>query len=726
MSGRIPLEKVRNIGIIAHFDAGKTTTTERLLYCAGRIRKIGEVSAGEATMDWMPQERERGITITAAATFCKWQDCHINIIDTPGHVEFTAEVERALRVLDGAVACFDAALGVEPQSETVWHQADKYRVPRVVYINKMDRMGADFDMSCQSIIKMLGANAVPIQLPIGTGSNFVGLIDLIKMKARIWKGVQIGTEWDETEIPAEMRELAARSRKSLIEKVIELDAALKQRQPDSLSADELRGALRSGVLQARIFPVLCGSSVKNIGVQSLLDAICDFLPSPSDRPPVKGISPDEGGREIVRIASDDEPFSALMFKIQTDPFVGKLIFFRVYSGTLRAGDVVMFGNNRSTERIGRILRMHANQREEIKAVYTGDIAATVALKNGRVGYTMCDQNSPIVLEQIIFPEPVISVVIEPKTKADEEKLANAMLRLAEEDQTFRIKTDVETGQTIISGMGELHLDIIVDRMKREFKVEANVGSPQVAYRETVRKKVREEGKFIRQSGGRSQYAHVVLEIEPQPQGKRGFVFVNEVSPDRIPHQFIPAVENGVREALEGGALAGFPIMDIRVSLVAGSHHEADSSEMAFKIAGAMALRSGCKKADPTLLEPIMKCEATTPEQYAGDVIGDLNSRRAKIQEMGDRGGLKFVRCTVPLSEMFGYATVLRSISHGRASFTMEPSDYEEVPWDIYKASIDPHGPDEPPTASAGRPVRPIRPKPGLSGGARKPFPPEPN
>ncbi len=693
MAREFPLEKIRNIGIIAHIDAGKTTTTERILYYTGRIHKIGEVHDGATTTDWMPQERERGITITAAATFCKWKrnadEFQINIIDTPGHVDFTAEVERSLRVLDGAVVCFDGVQGVEPQSETVWRQADKYKVPRVAYINKMDRMGADFFMSYQSIIKLLGANACPIQLPIGSEANYLGLIDLITMRALVWKGEELGAEWDETEIPAELKDQAVEYHRKMVEKIVEFDDALMERYlngDESFTPEELRRTLRKGVLAVKIFPVLCGSSYKNKGVQPMLNAVCDYLPSPLDVPAIKGTDV-FGDKEVDRRADDKEPFSALMFKIQTDPFVGKLIFFRVYSGTLKAGDTVMIGNNRNTERIGRILRMHANQREEIKEVYAGDIAATVALKNGRVGYTMCDMDKPVVLEQITFPEPVISIAIEPKTKADEEKMANAMSRLAEEDQTFRIKTDTETGQTIISGMGELHLDIIVDRMKREFKVEANVGEPQVAYKETVRKKVSEEGKFIRQSGGRGQYGHVVLEIEPQTMGK-GFEFVNDIKQGRIPREFIPAVEKGVREALDGGALAGFPIVDIKVTLVDGSYHEVDSNEMAFKIAGSMALRSGCKKANPTILEPIMKCEATTPEQYMGDVIGDLNSRRAKIQDMGDRGHLKYVRCSVPLSEMFGYATVVRSISQGRASFTMEPSHYEEVPGNVLKVIVE--------------------------------------
>lgn len=689
MPREFSLEKIRNIGIIAHIDAGKTTTTERILYYTGRIHKIGEVHEGATTTDWMPQERERGITITAAATFCKWRDCQINIIDTPGHVDFTAEVERSLRVLDGAVVCFDGVQGVEPQSETVWRQADKYHVPRIAYINKMDRTGADFYMSFNSIIKLLGANACPIQLPIGSEANFSGIIDLIEMKALVWKGEELGAKWDVVEIPADMAEQAKEYHEKMVEKIVEYDDALMERYLNgdhNFTPAELRETLRKGVLQSKIFPVLAASSYKNKGVQPMLDAVCDYLPSPLDLPAIKGLDPYKGG-PLERKPSDKEPFSALMFKIQTDPFVGKLAFFRVYSGTLKAGDTVFFPNKRNAERIGRILRMHANQREEIKEVYAGDIAATVAMKNSAVGVTMSVEENPILLEQITFPEPVISVAIEPKSKADEEKMAMAMGRLAEEDQTFRIRTDTETGQTIISGMGELHLEIIVDRMRREFNVQANVGSPQVAYKETVRKKVSEEGKFIRQSGGRGQYGHCVIEIEPQPIGK-GFEFVNEIKQGRIPREFIPAVEKGVREALDGGALAGYPIVDIKVTLVDGSFHEVDSSEMAFKIAAAMALRSGCKRASPTILEPIMKFEVITPEKYMGDIIGDLNSRRAKIQDMGDRADIKFVKATVPLSEMFGYATVVRSISQGRASFTMEPSHYEEVPSNVYKVIVE--------------------------------------
>ena len=696
MPREFPLEKTRNIGIIAHIDAGKTTTTERILYYTGRLHKIGEVHEGTTTTDWMPQERERGITITAAATYCKWTrhgipgdpTFQINIIDTPGHVDFTAEVERSLRVLDGAVVCFDGVQGVEPQSETVWRQADKYRVPRIAYINKMDRLGADFFMSYKSIIQLLGANACPIQLPIGAEAGYAGLIDLIEMKALVWQGEELGAKWDVVDIPEDMKAQADEYHHKMVEKIVEFDDALMERYlngDEKFTAAELRATLRKGVLDCKIFPVLCGSSYKNKGVQPMLDAVCDYLPSPLNVPAIKGTDL-FSNEPVERHADDKEPLAALMFKIQTDPFVGRLIFFRVYSGMLKAGDTVMF-NNRNTERVGRVLRMHANQREEIKEVYAGEIAATVALKNARVGVTMTNPDKPVVLEQITFPEPVISVAIEPKSKADEERMANAMSRLAEEDQTFRIKTDVETGQTVISGMGELHLEIIVDRMKREFNVEASVGQPQVAYRETIRKKVLEEGKFIRQSGGRGQYGHCFLEIEPQPMGK-GFEFVNAVKQGRIPREYIPAVEKGVREALDGGALAGYPIVDIKVTLTDGSFHEVDSNEMAFKIAGAMALRSGCKKANPTILEPVMKYEGVTPEQYMGDVIGDLNSRRAKIQDMGDRGHLKFVRATVPLSEMFGYATVVRSVSQGRASFTMEPSHYEEVPSNVLKVIVE--------------------------------------
>lgn len=682
-------EKLRNIGIIAHIDAGKTTTTERFLYYTGEIYKIGEVHDGTTTTDWMAQERERGITITAAAISCSWEGHPINIIDTPGHVDFTAEVERSLRVLDGAVVIFDGVQGVEPQSETVWRQADKYNVPRITYINKMDRTGADFDMSYKSILEKLGANACPIQLPIGAEDKFQGIIDLVDMKARVWSGEELGAKFEVTDIPAGLVEESKRAHEDLIEKICDFDDAIMEKYLDGkrdFSVAEIRAAIRKGTVGGKFFPVLCGSSYKNKGVQPLLDAVCYYLPSPLDVPPVIGTDP-ETGDTIERPLKNDAPFAALLFKIQPDPYVGKLSFFRVYSGTFKAGDTAYFSRKRASERIGRILRMHSNKREEIKEVYAGDIAASVALKNAVVGETICDENSPIVLEGMNFPEPVISVAIEPKSKEDEDKMGVAMGRLAEEDQTFKIKSDEETGQTIISGMGELHLDILVDRLKREFKVQANVGRPQVAFRESIKKKVEVEGKFIRQSGGRGQYGHVWLEIEPQPLSK-GFEFVDAIKQGRIPKEYIPAVEKGCREALEGGAIAGYPIVDILVTLTDGSFHEVDSSEIAFKIAGAMALRAGCKKANPYLMEPIMKFEVLTPEVNMGDVIGDLNSRRAKISEMGNHGNIKFIRGTVPLSEMFGYATVVRSISQGRANFNLEPSHYEEVPVNIARTVIE--------------------------------------
>ncbi|MDQ7774004.1 MAG: elongation factor G [Elusimicrobiales bacterium] len=685
----IDLKKLRNLGIIAHIDAGKTTTSERILYYTGKSHKIGEVHDGAATTDWMPQERERGITITAAAITTQWKDHTVNIIDTPGHVDFTAEVERSLRVLDGAVTVFDGVQGVEPQSETVWRQADRYHVPRVAYVNKMDRIGADFFMSANSIVEKLGANAAPIQLPIGVTETFKGLVDLVRMKAVVWTGDQLGADFHDEEIPADMQELAKKYRDNLIEKLADFDEKIMERYlagDTNFTEAELKAAIRKGTLSCKFFPVLCGSSYKNKGVQPMLDAVIDFLPSPLDVPAIKGTDGNTG-EEAERKSDDKEPFSALMFKIQTDPYVGKLTFFRVYSGVLKAGDSVYFARKKATERIGRILRMHADKREEIKEVHAGDIAATVAVKNSYVGETICDPEHPIVLEGMNFPEPVISIAIEPKSKEDEEKMGVAMGRLAEEDQTFRIKTDEETSQTIISGMGELHLDIIVDRLKREFNVQANVGKPQVAFRETIRKAVEMEGKFIRQSGGRGQYGHVWLKVEPQETGK-GFEFVDAIKQGRIPKEFIPAVEKGCREALDGGAIAGFPIVDIKATLFDGSFHEVDSSEIAFKIAGAMALRAGCKAASPVLLEPIMKFEVVTPEANMGDVIGDLNSRRAKIAEMGNRGNVRFIRGTVPLSEMFGYATIVRSISQGRASFNLEPSHYEDVPNNIAKGVIE--------------------------------------
>ncbi|MCM2267350.1 MAG: elongation factor G [Elusimicrobiales bacterium] len=685
----LDLHKVRNTGIIAHIDAGKTTTTERILYYTGKSHKIGEVHEGNTTTDWMPQERERGITITAAAISTQWQGYTVNIIDTPGHVDFTAEVERSLRVLDGAVTVFDGVQGVEPQSETVWRQADKYHVPRVAYVNKMDRIGADFYMSANSIVEKLGANAAPIQLPIGVTETFKGLIDLVKMKALIWIGDDLGAHFDELEIPADMLEEAKKYRANLIEKLADFDEKIMEKYlagETEYSVAELKSAIRRGTLTCKFFPVLCGSSYKNKGVQPMLDAVIDFLPGPLDVPPV--ICHDaHTGAEVTRKADAKEPFCALLFKIQPDPFVGKLTFFRVYSGTLKPGDTVYFGRKKNTERIGRILRMHADKRQEIKEISAGDIAATVAIKSATVGETICDPEHPVILEGITFPEPVIQISIEPKSKEDEQKMGLAMGRLAEEDQTFRIKTDEETGQTIISGMGELHLDIIVDRLRREFNVQANVGRPQVAFRESIKKKVEQEGKFIRQSGGRGQYGHVWLTVEPQELNK-GFEFVDNIKQGRIPKEFIPAVEKGVREALDAGVMAGFPVVDIKVTLFDGSFHEVDSSEIAFKIAGAMAFKDACRKATPYLMEPIMKIEVVTPEVNMGDVIGDLSSRRAKIVEMGSRGNARAVKGTVPLSEMFGYSTVVRSISQGRASFTMEPSHYEEVPPNIAKSVIE--------------------------------------
>ena len=684
-----PLDKIRNIGIIAHIDAGKTTTTERILYYTGRTHKIGETHDGASVTDWMEQERERGITITSAAVYCKWRDCQFNIIDTPGHVDFTAEVERSLRVLDGAVCCFDGVQGVEPQSETVWRQADKYNVPRIAYINKMDRVGANFRRAAKSIVDKLGGNACPIQIPVGEEDNFKGIVDVIKMKAIIWDGDHNGATFNEVEIPEELKAEAQEVRTHMIEKLADFDDAIMERYlggETNFTEEEIRKAIRKGTLTGKFFPVVCGSSYKNKGVQPLLDAVCYYLPSPLDIPPVKGINPDTGAEEI-RKHSEKEPFCALLFKIQTDPYVGKLSFFRIYSGKLDAGDTIYFPSKNAQERVGRIMRLHANKREEVKSLRAGDIAATVALKNASVGQTICSPDHPIVLESITFPEPVISIAVEPKSKDDSEKMSNALARLAEEDQTFRVKTDEETNQTIISGMGELHLDIIVDRMKREFNVQANVGAPQVAYRETITKTVEQESKFIRQSGGKGQYGHVFLRLEPQAPGK-GFEFVNEITQGRIPREYIPAVEKGCREALDSGALAGYPLVDIKVAVYDGSFHEVDSSEMAFKIAASMGLKEGAKKAAPVLLEPVMKVEVVTPEANMGDIMGDLSSRRAKIGEMGERGNAKYIKALVPLAEMFGYATTVRSLSQGRASFTMEPSHYEEVPANVAKAVIE--------------------------------------
>ncbi len=642
---------------------------------------MGETHEGGATMDWMVQEKERGITITSAATTCFWRDHRINIIDTPGHVDFTVEVERSLRVLDGAVAVFCSVAGVEPQSETVWHQADKYKVPRLAYINKMDRIGADFRRGVNMIRERLGANAIPIQLPIGSEESFSGIIDLVENKARIYTD-DLGTHSDETAIPDDMVDEVAKARERLIEAIVEHDEALMEKylEGEEVTPAELRKALRKACLAVDIVPVLCGSSFKNKGVQPLLDAIVEYLPSPNDLPPVTGENP-RTGEQVVRELNDEAPFSALVSKIAADPYVGKLSFFRVYSGSIKAGSYVYNATTGQRERVGRILRMHANHREEIDEVYSGDIAAAVGLKNSTTGDTLCDESNPILLEKLEFPEPVIDQAIEPKTKVDQDKLGIALQRLSEEDPTFRVRTDEETGQTIIRGMGELHLEVIVDRLLREFKVEANVGKPQVAYRETIRKKVTQEGKFIRQSGGRGQYGHVVLDIEPNEPGK-GFEFVNKIVGGVVPKEYIPAVQAGIEEALQSGVLAGYPVVDVKVTLHDGSYHEVDSSEMAFKVAGSMGFKEGARKADPVLLEPMMKVEVVTPEEFMGDVMGDLNSRRGRIEGMEQRGNTQVVRGLVPLASMFGYATDLRSATQGRASYTMQFSHYEEVPASI--------------------------------------------
>jgi elongation factor G len=630
-------------------------------------------------MDWMEQERERGITITSAATYCTWRNEQINIIDTPGHIDFTVEVNRSLRVLDGAVVVLDGSQGVEPQSETNWRLADMYNVPRIVFANKMDKVGADFYMCVDSMKERLGVNAVPIQLPIGAESKFVGLIDLIRMQAYVWSGEELGAAFTVGDIAPDMMEKAKQYREKLVEAMSDFDDKIAEKflNGQEVTAEELVPVIRKAVVAGKFYPMLCGSSFKNKGVQPMLDAVCDFLPSPLDRHTITGVEPGTEN-EISFQPKDDEPFRALAFKIQSDPHVGKLIYFRVYSGKIAQGATVYNPKRRTTDRLGRILRMHANKREELKEIYAGDIGAAVGLKNVTTGDTLCDEDHPISLESMKFPEPVIAISIEPKTKADEEKMGIALGRLAEEDPTFRVRTDTETGQTIIAGMGELHLDIIVDRMRREFKVEANVGKPQVAYRETIRKKVESEGKYIKQTGGRGQYGHVWLEIESLPPAS-GFEFVDKIKGGRIPREFIPAVEKGLREAIDTGVLAGYPVVDIRCTLFDGSFHDVDSNEMAFKIAASLAFKDGCKRANPVLLEPIMKVDVITPEEYMGDVIGDLNSRRAKIMSMEPRGNIKVVRGTVPLSEMFGYATTLRSLSQGRASYSMEPSHYEEVP-----------------------------------------------
>lgn len=690
MAREYSLEKTRNIGIMAHIDAGKTTTTERILFYTGRVHKIGEVHDGAATMDWMAQEQERGITITSAATTAHWRDHRINIIDTPGHVDFTVEVERSLRVLDGSVAVFSAKGGVEPQSETVWRQAEHYKVPRIAFINKMDTTGANF-LNCVDMMKeRLQANAVAIQLPIGSENDFTGIIDLVTMKAEVY-GDDLGKEINIVDIPDDMKDRAEEYRQIMVEAVCETDDALMEKylEGEELSAEELKKAIRKAVVTNAMFPVLCGSAYKNKGVQMLLDAVVDYMPSPLDIPPVSGIVP--GTEEPAeRKADDNEPFSALAFKIMADPFVGKLAFFRVYSGTLEAGTYVFNSTKGKKERVGRILRMHANHREEVQTAYTGDIGAIVGLKDTTTGDTLCDEKKPIILEKMEFPEPVISVAVEPKTKADQEKMGVALSRLAEEDPTFKVKTDAETGQTIISGMGELHLDIIVDRMAREFKVEANVGKPQVAYRETIRKTVKQEGRFVRQSGGRGQYGDCWLELVPQEPGA-GFEFENKIVGGAIPREYIGSVEAGVKEAMETGVLAGFPMVDIKVIVFDGSYHDVDSSEMAFKIAGSIGFKEGARKADPVLLEPYVKVEVVVPEDYMGDVIGDLNSRRGRVEGMEMRSGAEHINAFVPLAEMFGYATDLRSKTQGRGVYTMTFDHYEEVPRNVAEKVINEKG-----------------------------------
>ena len=684
---RFPLEKTRNIGIMAHIDAGKTTTTERVLYYTGVTYKIGEVHEGTAVMDWMPQEQERGITITSAATTCSWNNHRINIIDTPGHVDFTIEVERSLRVLDGAVAVFDSVAGVEPQSETVWRQANKYGVPRIAFFNKMDRVGADFFMAVDSMVEKLGANPVPIHIPIGKEEKFRGPIDLVTMKAYIFDDETLGASFVEDEIPAEYVAQAREYRDKMIEALSDVDDTIMEKYlaGEEVTVQEIKNALRKGTLDLKINPVICGSAFKNKGVQMLLDAVVDYLPSPVDIPPVIGKKPSDGS-EVARRPQDDEPFAALAFKIMTDPYVGQLVFARVYSGVLSSGSYVYNSTKDAKERVGRLLQMHANKREEIKEVRAGDIAAIVGLKQTLTGDTLCEENNPIILELMEFPEPVISVAIEPKTKADQERLSISLSKLAQEDPSFRVSFNEETGQTIISGMGELHLEIITDRLMREFKVGANVGKPQVAYKEAIKNSVKVEGKFVRQSGGRGQYGHVWITMDPLERGT-GFEFVNKVVGGSIPREYVPAVEKGVKEAMEGGVLAGYPVVDVRVTVIDGSYHEVDSSEMAFKIAGSMAFKDGAKKAQIALLEPVMNVEDVTPEEYMGDVIGDLNSRRGKIQSMEKRGKTQVIKATVPLSEMFGYATDLRSKTQGRATYTMQFSHYEEVPKSIMEGIV---------------------------------------
>jgi elongation factor G len=688
MPRTVPLERMRNIGIAAHIDAGKTTTTERILYYTGRTHKIGEVHEGTATMDWMAQEQERGITITSAATTCYWRDYQINIIDTPGHVDFTAEVERSLRVLDGAVAVFDAVAGVQPQSETVWRQADKYRVPRLCFINKMDRVGADFYHSVGTLVDRLKCRPVPIQIPIGAEDQFKGIIDLVEMKGVIWHDETLGAKFDIVDIPAEYLEKAKEYHDQMVEAVSEGDEQLFEKfvNGEKLTVAEIRRGIRQATLAMTIFPVICGSSFKNKGVQTMLDAVVDYLPSPVDIPSVEGHDIDNPELIVTRKASDEEKFSALVFKIMTDPFVGQLAFFRVYSGKMFAGENIFNVAKGRKERVGRLLRMHANKREEIQEIMAGDIGAAVGLKTVSTGDTICDEDFPVVLESIDFPIPVIQLAVEPKTKADQEKMGMAIQKLAQEDPTFRVATDIETGQTILSGMGELHLEIIVDRMMREFGVVANVGKPQVAYRETIRKKAEAEGRQVKQSGGKGQYAVVKIRVEPLPSGS-GFEFVNEIFGGSIPREYIAPTEAGMREALERGIVAGFPMSDVRAILYDGSYHDVDSSEMAFKLAGSYAIKEAARRASPVLLEPIMSVEVVVPEEYMGDVIGDINSRRGRIEGMELRGTTQIIKSMVPLSEMFGYATDIRSRTQGRGSFTMHFGKYEEMPSSLQEQVI---------------------------------------
>jgi elongation factor G len=665
---------------MAHIDAGKTTTTERILFYTGKTHRLGEVHEGTAIMDWMEQEQERGITITSAATTCTWRDIRINIIDTPGHVDFTAEVERSLRVLDGAVAVFDAVHGVEPQSETVWRQADKYGVPRICFINKIDKMGADFERAIDTIRKRLNAKPVAIQVPIGQEDKFKGVVDLIEMRAIVWNDETLGAEYEIKEIPADLKKKAEAFHTQLVETVAENDDEILHKflEGETITAEALRASLRKSTIALKVFPVACGSAFKNKGVQPLLDAVVDYLPSPMDIPPVEGLNPDKPGEKVIRKAEDNEPFSALVFKIMTDSFVGQLSFIRIYSGQLKSGDSVFNPVKGRSERLGRLLKMHANKREEISEIYAGDICAVVGLKTGVTGDTICDEKHPIVLENIEFPEPVIAVAVEPKTKADQEKMGMALGKLAQEDPTFRVHTDPDSGQTIISGMGELHLEIIIDRMMREYKVEANVGKPQVAYRETIRKSSEAEGKYIRQTGGRGQYGHVKIRLEPNEPGK-GYEFVNDVTGGSVPKEYIKPVEQGIGEALEGGVLAGYPMVDVKATLYDGSYHDVDSNEMAFKIAGSMAFKEAARKASPVLLEPVMHVEVVVPEDFMGAIVGDLSSRRGRIEGMEHRAGSQVIKSVVPLAEMFGYATHMRSSTQGRATYSMHFLRYEEAP-----------------------------------------------